>query len=448
MAVTEPEDEALLELTDYGISFSERQILQGLSLRIAPTGMNVLMGPAGTGKSTLLRTLAGLNNASPSLRLHGSATYQGEPIGTRELPAIVTQKTRLMMATVRENLVNDLPERNTLQLRQQRDIATRLLQEAGLGELADQLDRKVVDLPIGQQRLLAVVRTAAANPRLLLVDEPTWGVDDDDAQKLIAFLKAQAAKRAVVVVVHNQQHARSLGGKTILLAGGAIVETRQTQDFFDTPECSLARDFVRTGSCPDESIPQRPDAKPVRSEVFGPRNFLWLVKGQIAGTPRPGLFHDVAVDLEALSRVGVTTLVSLEKEFPPTPAEELARFDIQGLALPIPDMGVPGLQEAAALCQELDTRIAGGEVVALHCRAGLGRTGTLLAAFLIFRGRTALDALGSARNIEPRWVQSESQVAFLEQFEAYAKKNFPVQPGECPDAIPAAGNAMKEGVEK
>jgi atypical dual specificity phosphatase len=164
---------------------------------------------------------------------------------------------------------------------------------------------------------------------------------------------------------------------------------------------------------------QLPAKRRIKSDAFGPRNFLWLRKGQLAGTPRPGLMQDLVLDLEALKRVGVSVLVSLESEVDPIDPHELDVFGIKGMALPIKDMGSPSLDDAAALCAQIRQLIEKGESVAFHCKAGIGRTGTMLVANLIWEGVPALDALEYARKIEPRWVQSQDQVDFLERFEAF-----------------------------
>jgi atypical dual specificity phosphatase len=446
--------EIILDLSGYTVSFSGKTILKNIDLRIPDRGMTVLMGPSGTGKSTLLRTLAGVNDASSSIAVSGQSRYRGVELGLSDRPAIVMQKTRLMRATLRENLVSELPERESLLLSQQRDLAVRMLDSAGLSHLADSLDRCVIDVPVGDQRLVAILRTVAANPKMLLVDEPTAGIASEQAERILAYLAEQAKKRAVVTVLHNQQHARQLGGTTVLLAGGHVVEIQPTENFLKTPLTVLGRDFIRTGSCcapsPDvasedldeeylrdlehiirrtetgRSEPVEPsvpsahtEGRAVRSDAFGPRGFLWLRKGQLAGTPRPGLIQDLELDLAALQRVGVSVLVSLESEVPRMPIPMLERFGIKGFYLPIPDMEAPSLEAAAVLCDAIARLVDAGEAVALHCKAGLGRTGTMLVACLVWKGMSAMDALAEARRIEPRWVQSQEQVEFVRQFEKF-----------------------------
>jgi len=447
-------NDSLLSLREYGVAFGDKIILNGVNLEIPTRGIVVLVGPAGTGKSTLLRTLAGLNDANPSLRIWGEAEYAGMPIGQSELPALVAQKTQLMMASIRENIVNEMPERHTLDQLQQRDVAQRLLSKAGLDELVDCLDDNAVDFSLGVQRHLAIARTVAANPRLIFVDEPTTGLEEEESQRLLNYLIQEAERRAVVVVVHNQKQAIKLSGQTALLAGGWIHEVQPTADFFTTPQSQAARDFVRSGSCcvpapdtPDEHLdnkvtevvdtvdvpaktirPKVPEvARKYKSDAFGPRNFLWLRKGELAGTPRPGLLIELDYDLTALQRVGVTVLVSLTTK--PVDPDALVEYGIKGIAFPIKDMGVPTIEAAMEFCEQMEELVEQGEAIAMHCKAGMGRTGTMLVAQLIWEGESALDALEAARSIEPRWVQSEAQVAFLEEF-ALAVANTNISKGQ------------------
>ncbi len=432
--------ELVLSLRDFGVSFGERVILSAVTLDVSDRGLVVLMGPAGTGKSTLLRTLAGFNSANPSLCTWGKVQYAGARLDETNKPALVSQSARLMMASVFDNLANDLPERHMLTRLQQRDIAKRLLGRAGLEGLIRRLDEPVVKLPLGLQRHLAILRLIAAGPNLLCIDEPTTGVDEAYCPRLLDYIRQESKRRAILVVLHNQKHARRLGGETALLAGGRIQEMRATPEFFKSPRSQAAKDFVRSGSCsvaspnakreeldsgvePPPPVPKR--ARKYLSDSFGPRGFLWLKKGVLAGTPRPGIVADLDYDLKALRRVGIGVLVSLTQS--PIDPQILRKFEIEGIWLPVPDMGVPGIEQAKELCRCIHDLTAAGEAIAVHCRAGLGRTGTVLAAYLIWEGASALNALEGVRRVEPRWVQSDEQVAFLEEFAQAVAKEVPLQ---------------------
>jgi atypical dual specificity phosphatase len=179
---------------------------------------------------------------------------------------------------------------------------------------------------------------------------------------------------------------------------------------------------------PEDLADDQPAPPPLPTEALvppsawlGPREFRWLRPGQLAGLPRPGIVDDLDRDVEALVRVGVTVLVTLEEE---------ARFDVErvtsaGIAhwfFPMADMGAPSLDDALAHCARVDAALREGACVALHCRAGQGRTGTMLVSQLIYEGASAVEALSRAREIDARWVQSDAQVRFLEQLEVRVRR--------------------------
>lgn len=427
----------ILELEEYGVAFGEKIILSSVNLQVPTVGNVVLLGPAGIGKSTLFRSICGINYANTTFRCWGKASYLGETLdeNTAEKPALVSQNAKLMMSSILENIVINLPERQSLQKQQQLELAKRLLQRAHLEDLSDRLDDNVIDLPLAQQRHLAILRTAVANPKLLCIDEPTTGIEDSYVDKLLQYISEESERRAVITILHNQEHAKKLKGMVALLAGGWIQEFSIDSDkFYSAPESKAGKQFVKSGSCPvispeykeedlqyvdmehmEKPPPLPREAKNYVSEALGPRNFIWLKKGLLAGTPQPGIIANLDYDLKALQRVGVTKLITLlEKQMD---AEVMKKYGIDNIWFPVDDMQAPEIEDAIRCCQQVETFMQQGEVVAYHCRAGMGRTGTMLAAQLIWEGMPALEALESARSIEPRWVQSESQIRFLEEFQ-------------------------------
>ncbi|MFO0590927.1 MAG: ATP-binding cassette domain-containing protein [Polyangiaceae bacterium] len=417
-----------LLLDAFGLAFGEKVILADVSLEVPARGVLVLMGPGGAGKSSLLRTLCGANNGNPSLRTWGAALLAGHPIRPGWEPVLVAQKATLLIGTVLENLMSSYPDRASLSPLQKIEAAREILSGAGLDELQGSLQARVIDLPLGLQRRLAVARSAASDPCLLCVDEPTADLSKEEASKLLALLRSQAQRRAVLFVTHNQVHARAAGGSAALLAGGRVHESASTEELLSAPLSRAAQHFVRTGSCmepspgtPPEDLEEGVIATPIPRAAFvsvpapsGPRGFRWARPGKLAGTPRPGIVDDVEYDLEALQRVGITTLVTLEQERFSEPL--LHRYGMTGLFFPFRDMSAPEVEAALEHCLRIEERVRAGEVVALHCRAGLGRTGTMIVAQLIYEGEGAVEALEYARRIEPRWVQSQAQIEFLEAF--------------------------------
>lgn len=454
-----------LKLESFSVAFANRTVLNELFLTLPATGMTVLVGPSGGGKSTLLRTLAGANDGHASMRVTGRITVAGvehpdlASIPADQRPGLVRQNVRFLIDTVRENLVTALPNRASLRRPEQDDIITGHLERLGLDELRSHLTTSVSDLPIVAQRLLALARITLADPAILLVDEATASLADADANLVLTHLRRQAEERAVLFVTHHKGHARLVGGATCLLNGGRIVTAAPTHEFFEAPTHVAARQFVETGGCVpepteeakqevalDASIGQDVGVEPSASAESvaapagrGPRHFYWGVNGVLGGLPRPGIFQDVGDDLDALQRVKVTTLVTLE-EWESVPRQEVEKRGMELVHFPINDMKAPDVDEAQRFCAETEARLRERGVVALHCRAGNGRTGTMLAAMLIHRNVSACEALERIRSVNPKAVESDVQVRFLEAFERHVRAVAVAQPGAPANAASVVSN--------
>lgn len=417
-----------LVLQGFGVALGARVILADVSFELAPRSLTALFGPVGAGKSTLLRTLAGLNDGHPSLRVWGRASLEGAPLAECNRPALVTQSAKLMLGTVLDNILAHEPPRNSF-VTTKRDRAIEVLERSNLAVLADRLDTPVVGLSTVEQRMLAIARTCVMEPSVLFVDEPTHGLSEDEAHDLLALLALEGTRRTVLFVTHRIDQAQVVAQQAVLLASGRVVEAAPSEAFFGAPKHELTRQFLRTGSCPTMSPDARPEelaedvAPPPplpesatiasRAEQ-GPRGFRWLVPSRLSGCARPGLMEPLDADLDALVRLGINVLVTLEEsELPKEPLEARA---IESVHVPVRDMHPPSVRSALELCESIDRWLTDGKRVCVHCRAGLGRTGTVLVAWLIFKGSSAPAALEQARGVERYWVESDAQLEFLSQF--------------------------------
>jgi len=476
-----------LTVADFGVSFGPRMVLADVDFSLAPGTITALLGPSGSGKSVLLRTLAGLHNDHPRFRCWGSVHYQNrlllgqDAAGQGPHPRLVPQGVRDIGSTVFETLTGTARESLRRHSPSERiEWCANLAQRMGLPELAQSLDRQVLDLPPMQQRAIGILREAVSEPPLLMIDEPTANLLDYEAWVLLELIREVARTSTLLVVLHNQRHAARLADHMLLLAGGRIQEARRMENFLSDPHSDAGKQFVRSGSCSVPSLDAAPEtlAKGVRPATLrsvpaqvlheavqgkndpalkaptaapvaktasplskdystnvlfasapiandmtppssqpgnAPTGFAWLEPGRIAGAPLPGVVNDIHIDLQALKRMGITMLITLTERDLPT--DILHQHGLKNLHLPIYDHETPTLAQIQMLLRRMELLIENGEVLAVHCLAGKGRTGIVLACWWVREGLTAEEALRRVRLIDPRYVQNAEQEEFLQRYE-------------------------------
>lgn len=155
--------------------------------------------------------------------------------------------------------------------------------------------------------------------------------------------------------------------------------------------------------------------RPVRmSQPGASEGIWWVVPGLLCGLSRPGLVACHERQFELMAAQGVRHIVCLEETLPTTPS--CAQFGIALHHLPVPDMAAPSFEQAVAFCRLAERAITNNEGVAFHCKGGLGRTGTSIAAVLIWLGDAAGVAIGKVRSVQHLAIQSASQLDFLSSF--------------------------------
>lgn len=129
-------------------------------------------------------------------------------------------------------------------------------------------------------------------------------------------------------------------------------------------------------------------------------NFDWIVPGQVAAMAMPW-----PEDFEELRRRGITAVLSLTER----PLDERDTMGLARLSLPVRDFRAPSPGQLDAAVAFVDAAVNAGGACAVHCGAGLGRTGTVVAAWLVRRGRSAMEAIAEVRRARPGSVETREQ---------------------------------------
>jgi atypical dual specificity phosphatase len=148
-----------------------------------------------------------------------------------------------------------------------------------------------------------------------------------------------------------------------------------------------------------------------------PERFHWIVPGKLAAMALPGLAAPIDEDLADLHGKGVRAVATLTER--PLPEKARAASPLLHKHIPIVDFDVPSIDQVRDFCAWADERIAKGEPVAVHCFAGLGRTGLMIACWLVREpGRTTERVLYEIRKLEPGYVQTAEQENFVSIWES------------------------------
>ncbi|UYG02399.1 amino acid ABC transporter ATP-binding protein [Halomonas sp. LR3S48] len=230
--------------------FGSATVLDGIDLDIEKGEIIVVIGPSGTGKSTLLRCLNFLERPDAGrlvigdLDIDATRASRAEILAARRRTAFVFQNYALFAnKTALENIAEGLIVVNRWPKAKAHERAREILQRIGL---ADKADAYPASLSGGQQQRVGIGRAMAAQAEVILFDEPTSSLDPEWVEEVLGLMKQLARERqTMLVVTHEMGFARDVADRVVFMEGGRIVEQGPPSQLFNAPRDPRTRDFLR-----------------------------------------------------------------------------------------------------------------------------------------------------------------------------------------------------------
>ena len=227
--------------------------LRGISMGIRKNAVTVLFGPAGGGKSTLLRCLNRLNDLTEIKTSSGRILIDGENIldpktdviALRRKVGMVFARPVTLPMSIRENIIYGLELMGEKRKSKLDEAVERSLKLSAIwDEIKDRLDEPAIALSGGQQQRVCLARVIALQPQIILLDEPTSGLDPISTGKVEAALSELKKEYTVILVPHSVQQAARTADHAAFFLTGELIEYGDGKTLFTNPKQKKTEDYI------------------------------------------------------------------------------------------------------------------------------------------------------------------------------------------------------------
>ncbi|MBE7469918.1 MAG: phosphate ABC transporter ATP-binding protein [Anaerolineae bacterium] len=244
---------AKIYLEHVTFAYGDKVALNDVTLAVPPRSITVLLGPAGGGRTTLLRLINRLNDLVEGVTLSGRILIDDRDIYAPDLDVIQLRRRVGMVfalplplpGTIRQNLTYGPTLAGIRQRSRLNELVEQTLRQAALwDEVKDRLDDPAMALSGGQQQRLCLARTLALEPDIILLDEPTSGLDPISTAKVEDSLQALKNQYTIVIVPHSIQQGARVADYAAFLLSGELVESGPPTQVFDHPIDQRTEDYI------------------------------------------------------------------------------------------------------------------------------------------------------------------------------------------------------------
>jgi len=240
----------MIKITGLQKTFDQLEVIKNVNLEIATGKVIVIIGASGSGKSTLLRCINGLEIAN-----HGVVNIDGlevdfskhvsenELLKLRRQTGMVFQSYALFPhLTAIENVIEGLITVKRMPKAEAVIIGEQLLEKVGLLSYKDSYPAQ---LSGGQEQRVAIARSLAMDPKVMLFDEPTSALDPELVHDVLKVMKELAEEgMTMIVVTHEMNFAKEVANEIIFIDQGVIVEQGKPNDIFTKPQKDRTQQFL------------------------------------------------------------------------------------------------------------------------------------------------------------------------------------------------------------
>ncbi len=243
----------IVQMREFQLSYGANKALHSVSMSIPRNHVTALIGPSGCGKSTLLRSINRLNDLVDGVSTKGEILLNGEPVYAPDVDVIdlrkrigmVFQKSNPFPMSIFENVVYPLRIDGERRKGVLMEACEQSLRWAALwDEVKDRLKDSALGLSGGQQQRLCIARAIAAEPEVLLMDEPCSALDPLATLKIEELIHDIASRYTVIIVTHNMQQASRVSDFTAFMYLGRLVEFSPTDVIFQNPALPETEQYV------------------------------------------------------------------------------------------------------------------------------------------------------------------------------------------------------------